>query len=94
MRRHRWWIGIGGSIIFLAIFFYRTDFTEIAAAAARADYRLAAPAVVAYFVGVWFRAIRWGVLLRPIRQFGSAPSTSRAARRDGWICPGIKPSSL
>lgn len=32
----------------------------------QANYLWLAPAVVVFFVGVWVRAIRWGLLLRPV----------------------------
>src|SRR5207248_5354990 len=36
---------------------------QLTAALAAADWRLILPAIVLYFVGVWLRSARWGLLL-------------------------------
>lgn len=69
MQRHRWWIGLLISLVFLGLFFFRVDPREIAAAISRASYDVIIPALVAYFVGLGCRAFRWQVLLRPVRGF-------------------------
>lgn len=51
------------TVAFLGLFLYRVDFSQMAAALARANYIYLAPAVLVYFVGVWFRALRWRFLL-------------------------------
>jgi len=62
----RFWIGLGISVLFLLLFFYRTDFSEMGRALKGANYIFLLPAIVVYFVGVWFRAWRWHYLLRPL----------------------------
>jgi uncharacterized protein (TIRG00374 family) len=59
-------IGIIISVIFfiLAILGVRLD--EAWAAALRANYLALIPALALYFLGVWVRAVRWRILLRPI----------------------------
>ena len=67
------WLGISVSIallLFLAYQVYRIDdpsglLDELAAA----NYLWLIPAVAIYFVGVWFRAMRWQFLLNPLRDF-------------------------
>ena len=67
------WLGISVSIVlllFLAYQVYRIDdpsrlIDELAAA----NYLWLIPAVAIYFVGVWFRAMRWQFLLNPLRDF-------------------------
>ena len=71
----RWhlWLGIAVSVVlllFLAYQVYRIDdpsglIDELAAA----NYLYLIPAVAVYFVGVWFRALRWQFLLNPLRYF-------------------------
>ena len=71
----RWhlWLGIAVSVallLFLAWQVYRIDdpsglIDELAAA----NYFYLIPAVAVYFVGVWFRALRWQYLLAPMRRF-------------------------
>ncbi|HEU0072722.1 MAG TPA: lysylphosphatidylglycerol synthase transmembrane domain-containing protein [Dehalococcoidia bacterium] len=66
LRRKRFWLGVLISAVFLAFFLVRTDISEIREAFSGADYLLAAAAVPIYFVGYWLRAMRWGLLLRPV----------------------------
>src|SRR5204863_4413553 len=41
----------------------RGEVDQLSAALASADWRPIVPAVALYFVGVWFRSMRWGLLL-------------------------------
>lgn len=43
------------------------DFAKLASSLRQAQYLYLIPALVAYFLGVWIRAIRWHYLLAPIR---------------------------
>ena len=65
-RGPRFWISIGVSLIFLALFFYRTDLTEIGSTLKTANYLFVVPALAVYSVALWFRTIRWRYLLRPL----------------------------
>jgi uncharacterized protein (TIRG00374 family) len=67
LRRKRFWFGLVITTTFLAIFLVRTDFDEIRDAFSGADYALAVAGVPLYFIGYWFRAFRWRLLLRPIK---------------------------
>jgi hypothetical protein len=62
----RLWLGLGVSVFFLALMAYNVNLTEIATSLAEANYLYAVPAVVIYFVAVYFRAIRWRFLLSPL----------------------------
>lgn len=66
LKRKRFWIGLLISAIFLAFILARTDISEIREAFSDADYLLATLAVPIYFVGYWFRTLRWRLLLRPV----------------------------
>ena len=66
MRNWRVWIGFVISLAFLAFAFRGQDLGEIRRALGQTDYRLLVPALALYFTGVWVRAIRWSILLRPI----------------------------
>ena len=71
LRSRRLWLGVIISIAFLALFFYRVDFMAMGRALAEANYVYLLPALAVYFTGVYFRAIRWQYLLRPLGSFSS-----------------------
>lgn len=62
----RVWLGLVISAGFLAYAFQGQHPAEIWAALRRADLRWVVPALGLYFAGVWMRAVRWSVLLRPL----------------------------
>jgi hypothetical protein len=66
LRSRQLWLGILGTILFLGLFFWRTDLRDMANALADANYWWFAPAVALWFVSAWFRSLRWRYLLRPI----------------------------
>jgi len=72
LAKKRFWLGIGITAVFLGFFLARTDFGEIRQAFEQADYLLALAAVPLYFAGFWFRAMRWGFLLRPVARVSTA----------------------
>ena len=71
----RWhlWLGIAVSVVmllFLAWQVYQIDDPSgLIDELAGANYLFLIPAMAVYFVGVWFRAIRWQFLLNPLRYF-------------------------
>ena len=71
LKSRRFWIGMGLSAIFLALFLYRTDFSEMSEALRQANYLYLLPAIFIYFVGVFFRSVRWSYLLKPLGSFSS-----------------------
>src|SRR3990172_3660263 len=60
----RLWLGLGGTSLFLGLFFWRTDLGELGAALAQANYWWVVPAVAIWFVSAAFRSLRWHYLLR------------------------------
>ncbi len=71
LKSRRLWVGVIISLAFLALFFYRVDFMAMGRALAEANYIYLLPALAVYFTGVYFRAIRWHYLLRPLGSFSS-----------------------
>ena len=69
LKSRRFWIGITISAAFLALFFWQVDFSEMGRALARANYIYLIPALAVYYLGVWFRALRWRYLLLPLGKF-------------------------
>lgn len=67
LKSWRFWLGMAVSLIFLFLFLYRTDFPIILQALGRANYLYLLPAAAVYFVGVWFRAVRWQFLMAPVK---------------------------
>ncbi len=66
MRSWRAWVGIAISAVFLYFAFRGQDFGEIRDSLGRVELWWLAPALVMYFIGVWLRAVRWSILLRPL----------------------------
>ena len=71
LKSRRFWIALLITSLFLFLFFYRTDFSEMGSALREANYLFILPAILVYFVGVFFRAVRWHYLLLPLRSIAS-----------------------
>ena len=63
----KYWIGIGVSIILLAYFLLTVDIRRMLDALGGANYWYVVPAVGMYFVSVYFRSMRWSVMLRHLK---------------------------
>ncbi|MCH7698087.1 MAG: flippase-like domain-containing protein [Chloroflexi bacterium] len=72
LRSRRVWIGFAISVIFLGIFFYQTDVSEIWDSFKEANYAIAFASLPVYFAGIWVRTIRWQYLLRPVVRVSTA----------------------
>ncbi len=68
-RDWRFWLGVAFSLGFLGLLAFQVDPAEIKGSLARANYVYLAPAIVIYFVGLYFRSFRWRYLLSPIQSF-------------------------
>jgi glycosyltransferase 2 family protein len=66
VRNWRALIGILISCVFLFLAFRGQDFGEIRDALLESNLWWLPVALALYFVGVWFRALRWHILLRPV----------------------------
>jgi uncharacterized protein (TIRG00374 family) len=67
LRRKRFWFGLVITVTFLGVFLARTDFGQIRHSFSGANYALAVAGIPLYFAGYWFRALRWSLLLRPVK---------------------------
>lgn len=71
LKNWRLWLGIGVSTIFLAFLVWTIDLDELARALKEANYLYIVPAVIIYFVGVYFRSLRWRYILSPLQDIGA-----------------------
>ena len=62
----RFWTGVLVSVATLGLLVLFVDRSELWHALRTANYLYLAPAIVLYFIGQWFRALRWKYLLAPI----------------------------
>ncbi len=66
MKLWRVWLGFAISAVFLVVAFRGQDFGQIRDALSGVNYIFLPLALLFYFAGVWIRALRWSVLLRPV----------------------------
>jgi uncharacterized protein (TIRG00374 family) len=71
LRNWKFWLGVVISLFFLALAFRGVKLDEAWQALSSANYLYILPALVAYFIGVWLRAWRWRVLLRPVKDLSA-----------------------
>ena len=62
----RFWAGVLVSVATLALLMLLVDRRELWEALRTANYLYLAPGIALYFIGQWFRALRWQYLLSPI----------------------------
>ena len=67
----RFWAGVVVSVVTLALLVLLVDRDELWHALKTANYLYLAPAIVLYFIGQWFRALRWRYLLSPISRISA-----------------------
>jgi hypothetical protein len=67
-RDKKLWIGIGISLFFLFLLFRKIDFHKLLTAFREMDYRYLLPTLLFTFVSYFFRAVRWRVLLLPLKK--------------------------
>ena len=72
--KERWPLLVVGLVVSASLLWYSTrdlDLPQVADALGRANYWWLVPAVAVYFVSVWFRAWRWGFLLRSSKRIAT-----------------------
>ena len=69
MISHTWqfWLGLGVSVLLLAVLVWQVDLTEMRESLSDANYVYLVPSIALYFMGVYFRAFRWRYLLHPLK---------------------------
>ncbi|MBI4282736.1 MAG: flippase-like domain-containing protein [Chloroflexi bacterium] len=67
LKSYRFWLAIGVSVLFLALFLARIDLWETWEKLREANYVLLLPAILVYFGAVYFRTLRWQYLLSPMK---------------------------
>jgi glycosyltransferase 2 family protein len=92
MKKARFWIGIGISLIALAFAFRQVDFREVWASLAGANYWLLALSLVPLVMFLVFRAFRWRVLFYP--QQGLRVRNLFAVINIGYLLSNIFPARL
>ncbi|HET7077840.1 MAG TPA: lysylphosphatidylglycerol synthase transmembrane domain-containing protein [Chloroflexia bacterium] len=93
LRDKKFWIGVAISIVFLYLTFRGQDFGKIGESLSRVHYWALIPALACYFAGVWIRALRWGVLLSPVRK-GIHPNRLFRFLAIGYMGNDILPARL
>jgi uncharacterized membrane protein YbhN (UPF0104 family) len=73
LKNRRFWIGVVITLIFLFLFIYqvRDDIGEMGQALGEANYLYLLPGILFYYLGVYFRAVRWRFVLKPLGSFSS-----------------------
>lgn len=74
LKSRRFWLGVAITLLFLFLFIYRPwgeplDFAEMGRALGEANYIFLLPGILIFFVGVFFRSVRWRYLLKPLGNF-------------------------
>jgi uncharacterized protein (TIRG00374 family) len=67
----RIWLGVVITLVFLGIAFRGQDFNAIRQALRDFNYIYLIPALALLFTGIWFRAVRWRILLKPVVEISS-----------------------
>ncbi len=63
----KYWIGIGISVALLALFLFTADVRRMFDTLGDANYWYLIPAVGMYLVSIYFRSMRWSVMLRHLK---------------------------
>ncbi len=67
----KYWIAVGVTVVLLALFLLTVDVSRMFDALKDASYWYVIPAVAMYLVSVYFRSLRWTVMLRHLKPVGT-----------------------
>ncbi len=67
----RFWLGISISAFFVYKLAHDVPMDEVLDALREANYLYCLPALAFYFLAVWFRAVRWHFILKPVKNVPS-----------------------
>jgi len=85
-------VGIGISVFFLFLLFRKIDLDKMTAAFREMDYRYLVPALVLTFLSYYLRAVRWKLLLLPIKRTRLASLFSSTLI--GYMANNVLPARL
>lgn len=68
--KKRYWLGLAISVLFLFLMFRSLELASVSRALLEADFTYLVPALVLFFSGVFFRTVRWSILMRPVQPVG------------------------
>lgn len=90
----RWktWIGLLVSAVFLYLSFRKVDLAEMKSALSQAHYIYVLPSIVFLLIGFWIRALRWKILLQPVKEIGT--HTLFSATMIGFMANNVLPARL
>ena len=71
LHSRRLYLGLAVSVLFLALLLWQVDFDELRMSLRDVDPLWLLPAIPAYALALWFRALRWRTLLKPSIDIGS-----------------------
>ncbi|HEX9016994.1 MAG TPA: lysylphosphatidylglycerol synthase transmembrane domain-containing protein, partial [Chloroflexota bacterium] len=66
--KKRYWLGLAISVVLVVVLLRSIEIASVATAFRHADLIYLLPAILLYFAGIVPRAIRWGILLAPVRK--------------------------
>ena len=92
MKKWQIWLGLLISAVFIFFAFRGLDFLEILVSIRSANTMWLLPAIPLYFLGLWFRAYRWKILLSPISDYETHQLFSIVAI--GYMGNNIYPARL
>lgn len=92
MKKHSMLIGLALSAFFLYLAFRKTDLHDLWQHLSAARYGLLIPASILTIIALWIRAMRWGLLLNPLKRIGVG--TLFSATSIGFMCNNILPMRL
>ena len=67
MKDKKLWIGSAISLVLLIFLFRKLDYAQLVTAFRQLDYRLLLPAIGSTIFSYWLRAVRWRLLLMPVK---------------------------
>jgi len=92
MKDKKLWFGLGISLFFMVITFRKIDFHQLMVAFRSINVYYLGLAVVSTFVSYWFRAVRWRVLLMPLK--ATRPKNLFSATIIGYMANNLLPARL
>ena len=70
MKRRNYWFGLAVSLLFIYFFFRKIDLQEVWGAFRSVNYLYTLPIMLVNILSIWLRAVRWRILLRPVKKIG------------------------